>query len=109
PSNNLKPESTEGYELGLDLRFFKGRLGLDLTAYKTNTFDQLFTISLPSGSGAASFFTNGGDVENKGIEAILSATPVQTQRGFTWDISTNFAKNRNWVNKISDDRPSIIV
>ncbi len=109
PSKDLKPESTEGYELGLDLRFFNGRLGLDLTAYKTNTFDQLFTIALPSGSGAASFFTNGGDVENKGIEAIISATPIQTTRGFTWDLSTNFAKNRNWVNKISDDRPSIIV
>jgi len=109
PNKDLRPETTESFELGLDLRFFQGRLGLDLTAYKTNTFDQLFTISLPSGSGAASFFTNGGDVENKGIEAVISATPVQTKRGFIWDLSTNFAKNRNWVNKISDDRPSIIV
>ena len=109
PNKDLRPETTESYELGLDLRLFKGRLGLDLTAYKTNTFDQLFTISLPSGSGAASFFTNGGDVENRGIEAVISATPVQTKRGFTWDLSANLAKNRNWVNKISDDRPSIIV
>ncbi|HQT23942.1 MAG: hypothetical protein B7X86_10160 [Sphingobacteriales bacterium 17-39-43] len=109
PNSELRPETTEGYELGLDLRFFQGRLGLDLTAYKTNTFDQLFTIALPSGSGAASFFTNGGDVQNTGFEAIISATPVQTKRGFTWDLSTNFATNRNWVNKISDDRPRIIV
>lgn len=109
PNANLKPETTEGYEIGLDTRFFGGRLGLDITAYKTNTFDQLFTISLPSGSGAASFFTNGGDVENKGIEVVLSATPIQKANGFTWDISSNFGKNRNWVNKISDDRPSIIV
>ncbi len=109
PNADLKPESTEGYEIGLDTRLFNGRLGLDITAYKTNTFDQLFTISLPSGSGAASFFTNGGDVENKGIEVVLSATPVQNASGFTWDISSNFGKNKNWVNKISDDRPSIIV
>ncbi len=109
PNPNLRPETTEGYELGLDLRFFQGRLGLDLTTYKTNTFDQLFTIALPSGSGAASFFSNGGDVQNTGFEAIITATPVETKRGFTWDLSTNFAKNKNWVNKISDDRPRIVV
>ncbi|MGV3685736.1 MAG: SusC/RagA family TonB-linked outer membrane protein [Daejeonella sp.] len=109
PNANLKPETTEGYEIGLDTRLFNSRLGLDITAYKTNTFDQLFTISLPSGSGAASFFTNGGDVQNTGIEVVLSATPVQNANGLTWDISSNFGKNRNWVNKISDDRPRIIV
>ena len=109
PNANLKPETTEGYELGLDTRLFNGRLGLDITAYKTNTFDQLFTISLPSGSGAASFYTNGGDVQNTGIEVVLSATPVQNANGLTWDISSNFGKNKNWVNKISDDRPRIIV
>ncbi|MDP3469373.1 MAG: SusC/RagA family TonB-linked outer membrane protein [Daejeonella sp.] len=109
PNPDLRPETTKGYELGLDTRLFNGRLGLDITAYKTNTFDQLFTIALPSGSGAASFFTNGGDVQNTGIEVVLSATPVQNANGLTWDISSNFGKNRNWVNKISDDRPRIIV
>lgn len=109
PNPDLKPETTEGYEIGLDTRLFNNRLGLDITAYKTNTFDQLFTITLPSGSGAASFFTNGGDVQNTGIELVLSATPVQNDNGLTWDISSNFAKNKNWVNKISDDRPRIIV
>jgi TonB-linked SusC/RagA family outer membrane protein len=109
PNPDLKPETTEGYELGLDTRLFNGRLGLDITAYRTNTFDQLFTIGLPSGSGAASFFTNGGDVQNKGIELVLSATPIENANGLTWDISSNFAKNKNWVNKISDERPRIVV
>lgn len=106
PNTDLKPETTESYEIGLDMHFFNGRIGLDITAYKTNTFDQLFTITLPSGSGAAAFFTNGGDVENKGMEMVLSAIPVEN-KDFTWDISSNFATNRNWVNAISDDRPSI--
>lgn len=109
PNPNLRPESTESIEIGLDMKFFNNRLGFDFTAYKTNTYDQLFTIALPSGSGAASFYTNGGDVENKGIEVILSGTPVQTSQGFSWDISSNFAVNRNWVNKISDDRPRVVV
>ncbi len=108
PNENLKPETTNSIELGLDFRFFTNRLGLDLTFYKTNTFDQLFTIALPVGSGASSYFTNGGDVENKGVEILLSGTPVQTGN-FTWDININFFTNRNWVNKISDDRPKVVI
>ena len=108
PNADLKPERTESAEIGLDVRFFEGRLGLDLTAYKSNTYDQLFTIALPIGSGAADFFTNGGDVENKGIEAIIRGTPIQTSN-FIWDATANFATNRNWVNRISDNRPYLIV
>lgn len=108
PNPNLKPEKTESTELGLDLRFFKGRLGMDVTVYKTNTRNQLFTIALPVGSGAAQYFTNGGDVENKGIELLLSGTPIHT-KGISWDINVNFAVNRNKVVKISDDRPKIVV
>lgn len=108
PNVDLKPETTESVELGLDLRFFNDRLGLDLTYYKTNTFDQLFSVALPTGSGASSFFTNGGDVENKGYEAMLTLVPVRTN-DFNWDIVTNFATNRNWVNSISDQRPRVVV
>jgi TonB-linked SusC/RagA family outer membrane protein len=108
PNADLKPERTESTEIGLDVRFFEGRLGFDLTAYKSNTYDQLFTIALPIGSGAAAFFTNGGDVENKGIEAIIRGTPIQ-KSSFIWDVTANFATNRNWVNKISDNRPYLVV
>ncbi|HMF72279.1 MAG TPA: SusC/RagA family TonB-linked outer membrane protein, partial [Flavitalea sp.] len=47
---NLRPEETVSTEIGADLRFLNGRLGLDVTAYKTNTRDQLFTVALPVGS-----------------------------------------------------------
>jgi hypothetical protein len=108
PNKNLKPETTESYEVGLDLRFFKGRLNLDITAYKTNTIDQLFTVALPAGSGAAAFFTNGGKIENKGLEVLLSMTPVKTN-DLTWNLNTTFSTNRNWVVKISDDRPRVVI
>lgn len=108
PNPNLLPEKTKSAELGLDIRFFSGRLGLNLTAYKTNTLNQLFTISMPVGSGEAQFFTNGGNVQNKGIEFILTGTPVQTKL-FNWETTVNFAVNRSMVLKISDDRPSIVI
>ncbi|MEX2573845.1 MAG: SusC/RagA family TonB-linked outer membrane protein, partial [Balneolaceae bacterium] len=108
PNPDLRPEETESYELGLDLRFMEGRLGLDITAYQTNTFNQLFTIDLPPGSGAARYFTNGGDVENKGIEMLLTTTPVQTL-SFNWDFDVQFSTNRNMVKEIDDLRPRVRV
>lgn len=108
PNENLLPETTQSIELGTDLRFFDNRLGLDFTYYKTNSFDQLFTVALPVGSGASSFFTNGGDVQNEGFEAMITVTPIRNA-DFNWDITANFAKNESLVKKINDERPSIVV
>ena len=108
PNPKLLPEKTKSTEVGLNMRFFKNRLRLDYTMYKTNTLNQLFTVSLPVGSGAAKYFTNGGNVQNKGIELLLSGTPVKTKT-FNWDIDFNFSTNRNMVLSISDERPKIVV
>lgn len=108
PNPDLRPEKTEAFEIGLDLRFFNGRLGFDATVYKTNTVDQLFTIALPWGSGASQFFTNGGDVENKGIEFMLTTNPVQTPN-LIWNLDLQFSANQNTVIKIDDERPRVIV
>lgn len=104
PNEDLLPEETVGIELGADLRFMNDRLGFDFTYYQTNTQNQLFTVALPSGSGASQFFTNGGDVENKGIEIVLNIRPIETS-DFVWDLDANFSKNDNKVLKINDERP----
>lgn len=108
PNERLVPEKTTSTEIGLDMRFLGDRIGLDLTAYKTNTSNQLFTVALPVGSGASQYFTNGGNVENKGIEALLTTTPVRTT-DFRWDVNVNWALNRNLVTEISDERPRVII
>ncbi|MCW9707923.1 SusC/RagA family TonB-linked outer membrane protein [Fodinibius salsisoli] len=108
PNERLKPEETESFEVGLDLRFLDDRLGLDVTYYNTHTRDQLFQVAVPVGSGASSFFTNGGDVSNKGYEVLLSATPVQTP-DFNWDLKMNFSANENMVEEISEDQPRLTI
>jgi TonB-linked SusC/RagA family outer membrane protein len=108
PNTNLKPEETKSFETGFNLGFLKGRLGIDFTYYNTNTENQLFTISLPVGSGASSFYTNGGDVRNRGVEVVLNTTPIQT-KNFRWDLDVNFAHVKNTVVSISDQRPKVIV
>ena len=108
PNNNLKPEETKSFETGVDLRFLRGRVGLDATYFKTNTINQLFTVALPVGSGASSFFTNGGNIQNTGVEIMLNTTPVKTEN-FKWDFDLGFSKIKNTVISISDERPKVII
>lgn len=108
PNPHLLPEKTKSTELGLDMRFFKSRLGINAIVYKTNTFNQLFTVALPVGSGASQYYSNGGNVQNKGIEVLLSGTPLKTKT-VNWDINVNFSANHNMVVSISDKRRSVVV
>ncbi|WP_025763653.1 SusC/RagA family TonB-linked outer membrane protein [Dyadobacter tibetensis] len=93
----LKPEITTGLEFGADLRFFKGKLGLDLTYYSQNTKDQILAVEISKASGYDTRVLNAGEVTNKGIEIMLTATPLKLPNGLTWDLGINFAKNKNKV------------
>lgn len=108
PNEDLKAEKTISSEVGVDARFFEGRLGLDVSLYKTNTTDQLFAQDVPLGSGVRSKFLNGADIENRGIEVVLTANPVTTD-DFSWNLTFNFAKNQSEVIKLAEglDRLSI--
>lgn len=102
PNVDLKPENTKSTELGFDVRFLNNRLGLDFTWYKSNTFNQLLSVPLPRASGYTARFINAGNVQNKGMEIILNATPVQAG-DFTWDISINYAQNENRVIELTPE------
>jgi TonB-linked SusC/RagA family outer membrane protein len=101
PAADLKPEITTSKELGADIRFFQNRFGFDLTWYKSNSKNQLLSVSLPIASGYSSKFINAGNIQNKGIELTVNATPVKGD--FTWDISVNFARNKSLVVKVTDE------
>src|SRR5699024_2444718 len=106
PNEDLVPERTKSLELGANVGLFNNRLALDVSWYKTNSVNQLFSVALPVGSGASQFFTNGGNVQNKGIEATLRGTPVETAN-FSWDVTLNFSHNQSLVKEINDERPSL--
>ena len=103
---DLKPERTFSKEIGIELAFFKSRLGLDATYYVTNTKDQLMPVNLSQATGYASKFMNAGDVRNQGVEISIYATPVRT-RDFSWDIRVNWSKNQNKVVKLFEDAKNL--
>ena len=95
-SSSLRPEMTTESEVGLNLQFFNGRLGLDAAYYDRITSDQIFTLPVDPSSGYSYMVTNFGEVQNRGIELLLNTTPIQT-RNFRWDLDFNFAINKNKV------------
>lgn len=92
----LKPERTDSWEVGLDMRFLGGRLGFDFTYYSNNSKDQIVVPRLSQTTGYILLSTNVGRVTNKGIELAINATPVST-RNFTWETTLNLAHNKGRV------------
>ncbi|HMQ07215.1 MAG TPA: SusC/RagA family TonB-linked outer membrane protein [Saprospiraceae bacterium] len=107
-SADLRPERTVSTELGLDLRFLRNRLGLDITVYKANSRDMIIPVPVSNATSFARFITNAGEIENKGIEITLRAKPVET-RDFQWNIASNFTTNRNRVVGIRDGVDAIFL
>jgi hypothetical protein len=99
---NLKPEFTTEVELGVELQFFRNRLGLDFTWYNRTTTDQIAPVSLPRSTGSSSYYTNFGELSNKGVEIGFSATPVDLKNSFRWDIYATFTKNVSEVVSLVD-------
>src|SRR5690606_38972408 len=91
----LRPLFTTSYETGLEAKFFKNRLGMDLTFYLGNTSDQILTSIVDSSSGMSNVILNAGMVQNKGVEVALNGTPIKHPRGLTWDINMQFSANKN--------------
>ena len=104
-NEDLRPEKTTSYEVGLDLRFFQNRLGLDISYYDALTEDLIFNVKQSSGSGYTSRILNAGEVSNKGIELALNVTPVK-QGNFQWDIGLNFGQNKNELVELYADPES---
>ncbi len=101
PNPDLRPERTKSLEFGFDARFLDSRLGVDFTYYKTNSIDQLFGQQVPQGSGVSTKFINGADIQNNGVEVILTGTPVNTA-DFSWNITFNYAKNNSEVLSLAE-------
>jgi len=98
----LRPERQASWEAGLELSLLKNRLGLDLSIYKDNTYDQLMPVSVSYVTGYSSKWVNAGEIENKGVEVQLKGTPIKT-KDFSWDVNVNWAKNTSMVKELYTD------
>lgn len=103
----LKPELVTSLEFGLDARFLENRLGFTFTYYKSNAKNQLLLIPQPVATGYSNKYINAGDIENKGMELILNATPVKSDN-FAWDVAFNLGINRNKIVELYAENPNLV-
>ncbi|WP_420458164.1 SusC/RagA family TonB-linked outer membrane protein [Neolewinella sp.] len=99
---DLKPEITRSIEFGADVRVLSGKLGLDLTYYRTNSVNQLFLVPLPAPSGFSDQYINAGDIQNTGIELIAKWRAFETV-DFSYNTTLNYARNVNEIIELSED------
>jgi TonB-linked SusC/RagA family outer membrane protein len=100
-SPDLQPERVHGKEIGADVRFFQGRLGLDVTYYYQKTTGILITRPVAPSSGYRYLYANFGEMANKGWEIMINARPISTAK-FKWDITVNWQKNVSEVLKLAE-------
>ena len=104
PFTNLKPEIITSNELGLEMKFLKGRLGFEFTWYDNISTNQFLSLSAPSGSGYTYYYVNAGKITNKGTELTIDTEPVKT-KNVSWISSLNFAANKNKIVELIASEP----
>ncbi|WP_259069258.1 SusC/RagA family TonB-linked outer membrane protein [Mucilaginibacter sp. X4EP1] len=100
PPDHLQPEVTTESEIGTELKFFGNRIGVDFDYYYKKSHNFLLPITLSNATTFSSVYVNAGDMYNKGIELLLTGSPIKTQN-FGWDVSINMAKNKNMVTALA--------
>lgn len=107
-NENLVNELTTEVEVGMEARFFKNRLGVDVSLYDRLTDDVLLTKVLPRSTGYSAILGNFASVRNKGVELLLNLKPINTP-DFDWEMNYTFTKNRGKVEDIVGDDKEITI
>ena len=105
---NLRPEKTNSFELGTDLRFLNNRIALDVTYYTSKSIDQIFSVPIAGSSGYQNIVLNAGSIQNNGLEIALLTTPVKL-KNFQWNLNLNWSSNRNKVLALADGVDNLFI
>lgn len=98
-NTNLKPERLDAYEAGLAAWFLNGRIQFDASVYQNVSKDQIISRPISNSSGFASFNENGGKIRTRGLELMVSASPLKNT-DFKWNTSVNFSSFRSIVTEL---------
>ncbi len=110
-NNELTPEFTNSFEIGTDIRTRNNRLRLDLTYYFTASTDQIVEVPIANSTGYTSFITNIGEIQNQGIEALVTYDVFERNlnrpNSVWWSTSLNFTRNRSEVIELAEGLENI--
>ena len=98
-NQNLGPERQAEFEAGIDASVFNERLGFEVSVYNKKITDLLLQRQLNLSSGFSSRFDNIGNMTNRGIELLVRAQPVRSDK-VTWNVTGTFTHNQNKITDI---------
>jgi TonB-linked SusC/RagA family outer membrane protein len=105
---DLKPEITATYEVGLALGFINDRLNVDFTYYNIRSKNQIINLPLVESSGETGKIINAGEIKNTGVEATLTAVPIDHPTGFRWNFTVNWSHNVGEVVSLTEGADKIV-
>ena len=99
-NSELTPEFTREVSFGADLAFFNNRLTVDATVYNRNTRNVILFVPVSGTSGVTSTLKNAGKLSTKGVELLVSGTPIKTAN-FSWDLGVNYTQFKSMVDELA--------
>lgn len=105
---DLKPELMTTKEIGLEAAFLNNRIAFEASYYQIKTTDLITRVNYDSGTGYEYEWKNAGDMTNKGFETTVVLKPILTD-DFSWDITWNFAKNKNELDRLSEGVSAVTI
>ncbi len=99
-NDSVKSQLIKSYEAGAELRFFRNKIGLDVSVYKSNSTRQLIRLPMDPLSGYTNRIINAGDVQNKGVEVTVDARILDNPQSVNWTMGVNFSHNKTTVPSI---------
>jgi len=96
PNLFLKPFTLKEFEVGTEMKFLKGRLGLDVDYFARKTQHEIISSSIDISSGYSSQYIATGSTQNRGVEIEINGTPIRTN-DFSWSPSFNFTYVKNKI------------
>lgn len=106
PNQDLKWETTEQANLGVDLALWKGRFRFTGELYQKKTSDLLLNTPIPRSSGFTQTLLNVGNVQNRGVD--LEFTTVNIEGAFRWTSSLNLSLNRNKITNLAREEDILL-
>lgn len=104
PNANLKPMRIDEKEIGIELKMFDNRVGIDAAVYKKTTNDQIVAAQISDASGFQTTLINSGKSQNQGVEFLLNLIPIKS-KDFQWDLTFNGSYNITKVLSLLTDTP----
>ena len=104
---NLTPEFSTELEVGTELTMFRNRVSFNGTFYNKRSTNQIAPQALPGATGYGAYYTNFGELRNRGFEVAFTAVPVEL-KDFRWSSTVNYTRNRNIVVSLTEGVDTLV-